>query len=44
MIALGDEENRGYVDLDGFMKLMHQIGLIKKEQPDKMISDIDKEY
>ena len=31
MIALGDVDNRGYVDLDGFMKLMHQIGLIKKE-------------
>ena len=41
MIELGDKNNRGYVDLDGFMNLMREIGLIKdQEQP----TDLDKEY
>lgn len=42
MIELGDRQNRGFVDIDDFMWLMHKIGLIKKEATE--ISDIEREY
>ena len=40
MIELGDPNNRGYVDIDNFMTLMHNIGLVKKNEE----SDMDREF
>jgi len=31
MIEMGDPKNKGYIKLDGFLKVMNEIGLI----PDK---------
>ena len=41
MIELGDRKNRGYVDIEDFMWLMHQVGLTKQESNE---TDMDKAY
>lgn len=45
MIEMGEENTAGSVDLEGFMNVMYQIGLITREvEPPNENSDIDKEY
>lgn len=31
MIEMGDKKNLGYIDFNSYMRLMQEIGLIKKE-------------